>query len=290
MITAANTCVADGRPGSSAPGATPVLADVDEETWTLDPASAEAAVTERTRAIVPVHLYGQCADLEPLARAGARARAEVVEDAAQAHGAEYEGSAPGRSATRPPTASTRPRTWARSATPAPSSRPTRSSRRSCGGCARTASAPRRAGSPSLPGVNSRLDEVQAEVLLGAGSRAWTTGNERRRELAARYLERARRRTSALPVEADGTTPLPGTCSSCWRDDRDAFRARLRERGVETLVHYPEPIHRAAGVRAPAARSTLPVSERLCEQVVSLPLYPELTDAEAEQVVAAVLAG
>src|SRR5439155_21808068 len=81
--------------GIVASGATPVLADVDEETWTLDPGSAEAAVTERTRAIVPVHLYGQCADLGPLAEL-ARARGlKLVEDAAQAHGAEYAGERPG---------------------------------------------------------------------------------------------------------------------------------------------------------------------------------------------------
>ena len=89
----------------------------------------------------------------------------------------------------------------------------------------------------------------------------------------------------LPVEAEGR-------KHCWHlfvvlaSDREAFRARLRERGVETLVHYPEPIHRQAAY-AHLPRVDVPVSERLCEQVVSLPLYPELTDAEAERVVEAV---
>jgi dTDP-4-amino-4,6-dideoxygalactose transaminase len=73
------------------------------------------------------------------------------------------------------------------------------------------------------------------------------------------------------------------------DDRDAFRAKLRERGVETLVHYPVPIHRQPAWTHLAGSVPLTVSERLCDQVVSLPLYPELTDAEAEQVVAAVRA-
>src|SRR3954469_20959819 len=87
VITAANTCVATVT-GIAATGATTVLADVDAATWTLDPVSARAAVTERTRAIVPVHLYGQCADLAPLRELGL----PILEDAAQAHGAEYEGS------------------------------------------------------------------------------------------------------------------------------------------------------------------------------------------------------
>ena len=92
----------------------------------------------------------------------------------------------------------------------------------------------------------------------------------------------------LPVEAEGRV-------HAWHlfvvlaDDRDAFRARLRERGVETLVHYPEPIHRQPAYGSLAGPVPLTVSERLCAQVVSLPLYPELTDAEAEQVVAAVQA-
>jgi len=91
----------------------------------------------------------------------------------------------------------------------------------------------------------------------------------------------------LPVEADGR-------KHCWHlfvvlaEDRNAFRTRLRERGVETLVHYAEPIHEQPAYEH-LPRVEVPVSERLCAQVVSLPLYPELTDDEAEQVVEAVLA-
>src|SRR5581483_5783377 len=134
------------------------------------------------------------------------------------------------------------------------------------------------------GVNSRLDDLQAEILLRKVERldAW---NERRRELAAFYLERLADAGVVLPVEAEGT-------KHSWHlfvvlvEERDAFRARLRERGVETLVHYPEPIHRQPAY-GHLPRVEVPVAERLCERVVSLPLYPELTDAEAEQVVEAV---
>ena len=135
----------------------------------------------------------------------------------------------------------------------------------------------------VAGVNSRLDELQAEILLRK-ARAARRG-ERAPPAAGRVLsERLAGSQVVLPVEAEGTR-------HCWHlfvvlaEDRDAFRARLRERGVETLVHYPEPIHRQPAY-AHLPRVEVPVRrERLCEQVVSLPLYPELTDAEAEQVVA-----
>ena len=288
MITAANTCVATIT-GILGAGATPVLADVDAETWTLDPASAEAAITERTRALVPVHLYGQCADLDAARRAGARARAEARRG--RRPGARRRvpaGSAPGRSAMRRPTASTRRRTWARSATPAPSSPPTPElARARCAGCAPTASGPRRAGSPSCPGVNSRLDEVQAEVLLRRLARL-DAGNDRRRR-AGRALPR-RARGSRPAGRGDRTASMPGTCSSCWPTSATPSApgcASAASRRSSTT-----PSRSTASRRTPTwpggcrCRSR----ERLCERVVSLPLYPELTDAEAEQVVAAVRAG
>ncbi len=279
VITAANTCVATVT-GIAASGATAVLADVDEQTWTLDPASARSAVTERTRAIVPVHLYGQCADVGPLRELGF----PVVEDAAQAHGAEYRGERRGELAAYSfyPTKNLGALGDAgavvtHDAELAERMRMLRShgERADARGIAVT------------PGVNSRLDEVQAEFLLRKVEHLdeW---NERRRQLATFYRKRLADADIVLPVEAEGRR-------HCWHlfvvmaDGRDAFRARLCERGVETIVHYPEPIHKQAAYEH-LPRVEVPVSERLCEQVVSLPLYPELTDAEAERVVEAVLAG
>ena len=278
VITAANTCVATVT-GIAASGATAVLADVDERTWTLDSASAAGAVTRRTRAIVPVHLYGQCADVAPLRELGL----PIVEDAAQAHGAEYEGKR-------------------RADLAAYSFYPTKNlgalgdagavvtfdadlAERIRGLRSHGERAEAR-GIAVWPGVNSRLDDVQAEVLLRKVEHLdeW---NERRRQLAAFYLERLAGADVVLPVEAEGR-------KHCWHlfvvlaEDREAFRACLRERGVETLVHYPEPIHQQPAY-AHLPRVDVPVSERLCAQVVSLPLYPELTDDEAEQVVEAVRA-
>jgi len=285
VVTAANTCVATVT-GIVGAGATPVLADADEETWTLDAASAEKAVGRRTKALLPVHLYGQPADLEPLAALAAKRGLKLVEDAAQAHGAEYRGARPG----------------AHSDAAAYSFYPTKnlgalgdagavvtSDEAVAAALRRLRSHGERAEARGIavePGVNSRLDEVQAEVLRRRLAHL-DAGNERRRQLAGRYLDELE--GVVLPVEAEGRR-------HAWHlfvvlaEDREAFRDRLRGRGVETLVHYPEPIHRQPAYRELAGRVPLDVSERLCERVVSLPLYPELTDAEAEQVIAAVRAG
>jgi dTDP-4-amino-4,6-dideoxygalactose transaminase len=278
VITAANTCVATVT-GIAASGATAVLADVDPGTWTLDPDSARLAVTERTRAIVPVHLYGQCADLAPLRELGL----PILEDAAQAHGAECEGLRRGELAAYSfyPTKNLGALGDAGAVVTSEVDLAERMRMlRSHGERAEAR------GIAELTGVNSRLDELQAEILLRKVEHLdeW---NERRRQLAAFYLERLAGADVVLPVEAEGT-------KHCWHlfvvlvEDREAFRGRLLEHGVETLVHYPEPIHKQAAY-AHLPRVEVPVAERLCEQVVSLPLYPELTDAEAEQVVKAVLA-
>jgi dTDP-4-amino-4,6-dideoxygalactose transaminase len=279
VITAANTCVATAT-GIAATGATPVLADVDQATWTLDPESARAALTERTRAIVPVHLYGQSAELAPLRALGL----PVVEDAAQAHGTEYEGRRRGELASYSfyPTKNLGALGDAGAVVTDDAELAERMRMlRSHGERAEAR------GIAVVAGVNSRMDELQAEILLRKVEHLdeW---NARRRQVASYYLERLAGADVGLPVEAGGT-------KHCWHlfvvlvDDRDAFRARLHERGVETLVHYPEPIHKQPAY-ANLPRVDVPVSERLGEQVVSLPLYPELTDAEVEQVVEAVLAG
>jgi dTDP-4-amino-4,6-dideoxygalactose transaminase len=278
VITAANTCVATVT-GIAAAGATAVLADVDPATWTLDPESARAAVTERTRAIVPVHLYGQCAELEPLRELGF----PILEDAAQAHGAEGEGLRRGELAAYSFYPTKNLGALGDAGAVVTSDEALAERMRMLRSHGERADA---RGVAVLDGVNSRLDELQAEILLRKVEHldAW---NERRRQLAAFYLERLADADVVLPVEAQGT-------KHCWHlfvvlvEGRDTFRARVRERGVETLVHYPEPIHRQPAY-AHLPRVDVPVSERLCEQVVSLPLYPELRDDEAELVVEAVLA-
>jgi dTDP-4-amino-4,6-dideoxygalactose transaminase len=285
VVTAANTCVATIT-AIVATGATPVLADVDPETWTLDPASTQAAVTPRTKALVPVHLYGQCADLEPIRSLADGRGLVVVEDASQAHGASYLDRRPGSVSTATysfyPTKNLGALGDAGAVVTNDAAFADELRRlRSHGERAEAR------GIAVVPGVNSRLDEIQAELLARklAYLDAW---NECRSSIAAYYRRELADGPVTLPVEAEGRVHV-------WHlfvvlaEDRDAFRAALRRRGVETLVHYPEPIHRQPAYTSLAGGLPLDVSERLCERVVSLPLYPELTDAEAEQVVAAVQA-
>jgi dTDP-4-amino-4,6-dideoxygalactose transaminase len=273
VIIPANTC-APTVAAVEAARARPVLADVDARTFTLDPASAQAAVSERTRAIVAVHLYGVCADVDALRELGP----PVVEDAAQAHGAALRGR----------------RAGTLSAAAAFSFYPTKNlGALGDGGAvvtndtdvADTARALRSYGereryTSERAGWNSRLDELQAALLLAKLPQleAWT---ERRRALARTYDAALADSGLEAQSEPEGYRHVRHLYVVAV-PQREAFRARLAERGIETLVHYPRPVHGHPAYAA-LARPGLRESERLAAEVVSLPLYPYLTDEESEAV-------
>ncbi|MEP7116295.1 MAG: DegT/DnrJ/EryC1/StrS family aminotransferase [Acidobacteriota bacterium] len=264
-------------------GARPVFADIDPERLTLDPAAAEAAITPRTRALMPVHLYGQPADMTAIGAVAARHRLFVVEDACQAHLATHRGVPVGRG----------------SAATAYSFYPTKNLGALGDGGAVTTDDPavaerikrlRNGGQSSRyhhdqRGVNTRLDELQAAVLRAKlpGLAARTTV---RRRLAADYRARLQGTPVHLPREFD-----PGHVYHLFPvliDHRDRFQAHMRDAGIDTLIHYPVPIPRqpAAATWAP---SQCPNADRVCAGVVSLPLYPSLTAAAVAEVAAAVAA-
>ncbi len=266
-------------------GATPVFADIDARRFTLDPAAVAAAITPRTRAILPVHLYGQPADLDPILAVARAHGLAVVEDAAQAHGARYRGQRVGGLADAAafsfyPSKNLGAFGDAGAVTthdPAIAERVRRL--RNGGQSARYRH--------ETLGVNSRLDELQA-AILAVRLRHLDADNARRRAIAARY-------TAAL-AGAPGITP-PAAAADCEpvfhlyvvrAADRDALAAALAARGVETAVHYPTPIHRQP---AYAARGIgpLPRAETAAAEVLSLPIFPELTDAEVDAVCAALAA-
>jgi len=279
VVTQANTCVPTVAAIARA-GATPVLCDADAETAALDPASLEAAVGSRTRAIVPVHLYGQIGPMEEVRRIADGAGAAVVEDCAQAIAASLGGRPAG--------------TLGDAA--AFSFYPTKNlGALGDGGAVLTAddgtaerlrmirtygAAP--GGELPLAGVNSRLDELQA-ALLRARLPLLAERTERRRAIAARYAE-ALEGSAAPPLRV-----LPGREHArhlfvVRSSDREAFRAALAERGVGTLVHYDRAIHQFdAYAELAGGPVPLATAERLGAEVVSLPLYPELSDAEVEYV-------
>jgi dTDP-3-amino-3,4,6-trideoxy-alpha-D-glucose transaminase len=263
-------------------GAIPVFADVDERTLLLDPAAAEGAVTPRTRAILPVHLYGRVADLEAFADITRRHGLDLVQDACQAHGAALHG--------RPLTA------WSRWV--AYSFYPTKNlGALGDGGAlvtdhadaAEAARLLRNGGVRSqaiseLPALNSRLDEIQA-ALLRAKLPHLAEWNERRRQLAAFYAREIGPPVGGIPAE-------PGSHVYHLYVVRVERRAELQQflagAGIGTMVHYPRPLHwQAAFGGSPACAGTLPVVERACREIISLPLDPQLEDAEAELVINAI---
>jgi dTDP-3-amino-3,4,6-trideoxy-alpha-D-glucose transaminase len=283
VVTAASTCVPTVA-AIEAAGATPVLADVDPVSRTLDPESAAAAITARTRALVPVHLYGRCADMAALRALAAEHGLAVVEDAAQAHGATHGDR---RAGTLGDAAAfsfypTKNLGALGDAGAVVTDDPALADRvrmlRSYGERERYDSVE--------SGTNSRLDTLQAAALL-ARLPGLDAANERRRRLAARYTEGLAGLGLELPDDAAGGHAFHLYVVAV--PERDGFRAALAERGVDTLVHYPRAVHEHPAYGHLARPGELEISERLAREVVSLPLYPELTDAEAEAVVEAVRA-
>ncbi len=265
-------------------GAAPVLADVRMEDFTIDPDRVEEAVTERTRAVIPVHLYGSPAALEELEDTCSRKGLYLVEDACQAHGGRLHDRSLG--------------TWGRCG--CFSFYPTKNlGGLGDGGMVAT-------GDPELAsrlrsirdygrrerdllgeiGYNSRLDELQA-ALLRVKLERLEEGNRRRRRLAGIYLEGL----EGLPLRLPPTRPgaLPAFHLFCVSTpERDRLAAFLGERGIRTLVHYPTPIHRQpAFAHLGYGEGDFPVAERAASEALSLPLYPELEEGEAEETVRAV---
>ena len=281
VITAANTCVPTVA-GIEAAGATPVLVDVDEERFTLDPGELETAISARTRAVVPVHLYGQCADTDAIAPVARQHGLAVVEDAAQAHGAAIGGRRAGTLGAAAafsfyPTKNLGALGDAGAivtddAAVADAARELRSF------------GERRDGEAVRRGSNSRLDPVQAAVLSVKLRRldGWT---ERRRTLAELYREQLAGLVT-VPEQAPGAHHAYHLFV-VRSPRRDELAGELERRGVGTLVHYPRAVHEHAAYRALARPGRLTRSEQLAREILSLPLYPELRDDEALAVVAAV---
>ena len=264
-------------------GARPVFADIDPGRLTLDARAAAAAVTPRTAAILPVHIYGQPADMRGLSELAARHNLAIVEDCCQAHLATCGGQPVGSFG----------------AAAAYSFYPTKNLGALGDGGAITTSDSRLADRArrlrnggqtdryrhSEFGVNSRLDEMQAAVLRArlAFLPRWT---ERRRELAAEYRARLKgARGITIPIEADRghVYHLFPVLSA----DRASVQATLRSAGVETLIHYPVPISKQPALLTEQP-ADCPIANRVCDEVLSLPLYPSLPP-DAIDVVAAALA-
>jgi len=268
-------------------GARPILVDVDERTFNMDYAAAVQAITPRTKAIMPVHLYGRTADLKPLLSLAREKGLQIIEDACQAHGAVLDTGAKAGAAGRVSAFSFY--------------------------CSKNLGAYGEAGSITtnddalatelrslrehgqstryyhpVVGYNARLDEIQAAILRIKLRKLpeWTA---RRIAIARHYNDRLAGSGVIVPEIPEGgrhvfhcyVVRVPG-------GRRDDLRAYLAERGIGTGVHYPVPIHlQEASAFLGYRQGDFPVTERLANEVVSLPMYPELTDTQVDTVAEAV---
>ncbi len=286
VIVPANTFIATWLAVSYA-GATPIGVEPDAKTCNLDPVRIEAAITPRTKAIMPVHLYGQPADMDPINALANKHGLKVIEDSAQAQGARYKGR----------------RTGTLGDAAAHSFYPGKNLGAFSDAGAVTTNDDQLAdqvrtlrnyGSKKkyfhdFKGFNSRVDEIQA-AFLRVKLKKLDEWNARRQAVAARYLnELAGLRAMTLPF-------VPAWAEPVWHlfvirhAQRDALQQRLAAEGVGTLIHYPVPAHLAGAYQDLGGKpGDFPLSETAAQTVLSLPIGPHLTATQVDQVIAAIKA-
>jgi len=285
VITVAHTAVATVAAIELA-GASAVLVDIDPRTFTLDPTRLEAAIGPRTKAVIPVHIYGHPADLDPMIGIARRHGLRIIEDCAQAHGARYRQRTVGSLGD----------------VAAFSFYPTKNLGAIGDGGLVATSDPDLAEQVRLlreygwaeryvsriPGLNSRLDELQAAILR-VKLRHLDDDNAGRSRIAAQYGELLGGSDIVLPLERDGARHVYHlfVVRSARRDE---LLAHLASAGVRALVHYPVPVHLQPAYRDRLRGADhLPETEAAASEVLSLPMYPELVAADIRRVASSVSA-
>jgi dTDP-4-amino-4,6-dideoxygalactose transaminase len=280
VITVANSFIATVE-AIALVGATPVFVDIDPDTYLMDVRQLESALTPQTRAIIPVHLYGQSVEMRPVMEFARTHGLRVIEDASQAHGATYEGQRVGSFGdigcfslyysknlgaygeagicmTNDPELAASLRIL-----------------RDHGSRVRY--------QHEILGVNARLDELQAAVLR-VKLRYLEQWNAARQAHAGVYSEQLQGVVEAVPLVRPGSSHVYYVYVVQVKE-RDQFRTLLAQEGVATGIHYPIPIHlQPACARYGYSRGMLPVTEDVTERIVSLPMYPELTVEQIHSVV------
>ena len=284
VITVANTFIATIE--AIAPvGAKPVFVDICEDTMLMNPALVEKAITKATRAIIPVHLYGQPCDMDAIVNIAKKYQLKVIEDAAQAHGARwkqkrvgsfgdaacfsfYPGKNLGAFGDGGAVISQNESLIQKVRMLANHGRQEKYTHKTLG-------------------INSRLDELQASILR-VKLKYLDSWNAKRRHLASCYLEALKESDIVLPKTSLQT-------ESVWHlfvirhSNRTTLQAKLKEQGIVTGIHYPIPLHRQpACSNQQIPYGSLPITERAANQVVSLPMYPELAESQIEFIIQTVL--
>lgn len=284
VITAANTFIATAE-AIVAVGATPVFVDVDPLHFNMTPEGFSAAITPRTNAVIPVHLYGQTAPIAEIVDIAKRCSIKVIEDAAQAHGAEYSGRRAG--------------SWGDAATfsfyPAKNlgaygdAGAVVTNNEEIAASARMLRDHGRTDKylHEYIGVNSRLDTLQAAVL-GVKLAHMDEWNEARRAVAAKYdAALSEFAWLTLPTEIAGGKHIYHLyVIQCAR--REELRRCLSDNGIGVGIHYPVPLHLQPAFRALGyGAGDFPVAERLADSILSIPMYPEMTAAQQQRIVQAI---
>lgn len=263
-------------------GATPVYVDIDPKTWNLDPAGIEKAITPKTKAILPVHLYGQMANMESICRIAQKHNLLVIEDAAQAHGATWKGRKAG--------------SWGDMACFSFYPGKNLGAFGEAGGivsCNELLAARARSlrdwGQEGkynhvLPGGNARMEGIQGAVL-GVKLKHLERWTARRRDIAAMYLnELSGVSRIVLPTVAPEANPV-WHIFAVQTEDRLTLQEELKDKGIDASIHYPQAIHELGCYKdLPFAQVSMPVSEHHARHELSLPMCPMLTDEEVMIVV------
>lgn len=263
--------------GISATGAKPVFADIDEDNCTIDPKDIEHRITKKTKAIIPVHLYGHPADMDPIIKIAKKNNIFVVEDACQAHGAEYKGKRVGSIGDAA----------------CFSFYPTKNLGALGDGGAVTTNSKKIADEISMLrnggqkdryhhvvlGRNSRLDELQAAILL-VKIKYLEEWNEKRRKIAKSYIKELNMANIILPTEAPWARSVYHQFVIRVKD-REEVMEGLKNRDIQTQIHYPIPAHIQPIYKKNVQE--LPMTERICEEIISLPIYPELAIQKAREI-------
>ncbi len=280
VITAANTFIATVE-AISAVGATPVFVDHNPTTYTIDVTKIESKITENTKAIIPVHLYGYPAEMDKIIDLAKKYNLKVVEDAAQAHGAIYKGRRIGSIGD----------------IACFSFYPGKNLGAYGDGGAITTNSYELSekvrllsqhGSKNkykhiVPGYNSRLDGLQAAILRIKLKyiEEWT---EMRRRNARYYNKLLSDSNYIIPIEEDDTRHVYHLYV-VRVNDRNSFIKFLNEKGIQTGIHYPTPVHLTEAYSyLNIAQGTFPISEKTSSEIVSLPMFPELTNEQIEYIV------
>jgi dTDP-4-amino-4,6-dideoxygalactose transaminase len=264
-------------------GAKPVFVDIDPESYCMDVTKIEKHINSRTRAIIPVHLYGQCPEMGRINTLAKKYKLAVIEDACQAHGATYKGKKAGSMGD----------------IGCFSFYPTKNLG-AYGDAGMVVTGDKSiAGKMALlrnygqtkkyyfdsSGINSRMDEIQAAILR-VKLRHLDKWNEQRRKIALRYNSLLKTAGVVLPVEKE-------FCRHVYylyvirSNNRDSLQKLLMAQGISTLIHYPVPVHKQKAYAAYNDTRNLPVTDRVCKEILSLPLHPWLSPGEVKTVAEAI---